>query len=333
MTMIQMPYGERTLTFDVPDANLLGVFAPPSVPPVADAAAEIIRALAQPIGGPDLAHLVTCARKVVLVADDLTRPTPTDLIVPLLLDALNRAGVPDRAIEIVIALGTHRPMTPAEIVVKFGRAVTTRVPVFNHEAFNPVALVDVGLTPSGVRVYVNQRVMNADVVIGLGNIVPHHIPGFSGGAKIIQPGVCGERTSGEVHLLSVRHAHSLLGMVENRVRQEMETIAERAGLTAILNTVLNGEGRLVGAVFGDPKLAFRQGAALSRQVYGVPMPGLADIVIAGSHPCDIEFWQAHKTLYAAELCVRQGGTIIIVTPCPEGLAVTIMMVPFCWVAL
>jgi nickel-dependent lactate racemase len=123
-------------------------------------------------------------------------------------------------------------------------------------------------------------------------------------------------------LLSVRHSHSLLGVVENQVRHEMEDIAERAGLVAVLNTVLNAEGQVVGLVWGAPRAAFRQGVELSRAVYGVPVPALADIVIAGSHPCDSEFWQAHKTLYAAELCVRPGGTIIVVTPCPEGLAAT-----------
>jgi len=114
----------------------------------------------------------------------------------------------------------------------------------------------------------------------------------------------------------------MLGRLENQVRQEMEVIAEKAHLKAILNTVLDSHQRLVGAVYGEPRAAFRQGCEISRSVYGVQVAKEADIVIAGSHPCDIEFWQAHKTLYAAELCVRSGGTIIIVTPCPEGLAVT-----------
>ncbi len=317
-----IPYGESTLSFRVPSANLMGSFWPQPMAPVPDVAAEIRRALSQPIGGPPLADLVRGVRNLVLVADDGTRPTPTDVILPLLLDALNAAGVPDAAIHLVIALGTHRPMTAQEILAKFGREVVSRIRISNHEPFNPQALANVGTTPGGVPVAINRTVLEADLVIGIGSIVPHHIPGFSGGAKIIQPGVCGDRTTGEVHLLSVRHRVSLMGVVENRVRQEMEAIAERAGLRAILNTVLNAEGEVVGAVYGDPRAAFRQGVALSRRVYGVEVPALADIVVAGSHPCDSEFWQAHKTLYAAELCVKQGGTIIIVTPCPEGVAAT-----------
>jgi lactate racemase len=284
----------------------MGVYEPQSIEPVSDVVAELNRAMDHPIGGPRLEQLARGAQRVVIVADDNTRPTPTDQIVPLLLDRLKAAGVPDCAIQVIIALGTHRQMTEAEIAVKFGQAVTDRVSVINHNLGSADMLVDLGVTPGGVSVQVNRLVMEADLVLGVGSIVPHHIPGFSGGAKIIQPGVCGAQTTGEVHLLSVRHPYSLLGKVENQVRHEMEAIADRAGLKAILNTVLDGNQQIVGAVYGDPRLAFREGVQLSRRVYGVSVPQEADIVIAGSHPCDIEFWQAHKTLYAAELCVRQG---------------------------
>jgi nickel-dependent lactate racemase len=319
-TPIDMPYGDEVIRFDVPSANLMGVYAPHDVPPAEDVVAEVRRALAEPIGGPSLIDLARGARRVVLVADDNTRPTPTHIIVPEMLNALNEAGVPDDAVQVLIALGTHRPMTPEEIEVKFGAEVIRRVRVVNHDAFDPTVLVDLGVTPGGVSVQVNRAVMEADLVLGVGSIVPHHIPGYSGGAKIIQPGVCGEATTGQVHLLSVRQG-SLLGVLENSVRLEMEAIADRAGLRAILNTVLDRHGRVVGAVYGEPRAAFRHGVTLSQQVYGVEMPALADIVIAGSHPCDIEFWQAHKTLYAAERCVKENGTIIIVTPCPEGVSV------------
>lgn len=319
---VELAYEPDTLHLAIPAPNLIGVFAPRQLPPVADVAAEIERALAHPIGGLSLTELAHGAERVVLVADDNTRPTPLTVIAPILLDTLNRAGIPDAAIEIVIALGTHRQMTEAEIAQKFGTQVVKRVPVINHEAFDPSALVALGTTTGGVTVQVSRRVMKADLVLGIGSIVPHHIAGFSGGAKIIQPGVCGERTTGQVHLLSVRRERSLLGALENQVRAEMETIAERAGLRAILNTVLDSEGRVVGAVYGDPRLAFRQGVELSRHIYGVRVPRLADIVVADSHPCNIEFWQAHKTLYPAELCVRAGGTIIVVAPCPEGVSVT-----------
>ncbi|MGI5917497.1 MAG: nickel-dependent lactate racemase [Anaerolineae bacterium] len=319
-TLIEMPYGDETIRFHVPSSRLMGVYAPHDMPPVDDIVAEVRRALAEPIGGPSLVDLARGAGRVVLVADDNTRPTPAHVIIPEMLNALNKAGVSDAAVQILIALGTHRPMTAAEIEAKFGLEVMARVEIVNHDAFDPAVLLDLGTTPGGVSVQVNRAVMEADLVLGVGSIVPHHIPGYSGGAKIIQPGVCGETTTGQVHLLSVRQG-SLLGILENTVRAEMEAIADRAGLRAIVNTILDRHGRMVGVVYGDPWQAFRQGAALSRRVYGVEMPARADIVIAGSHPCDIEFWQAHKTLYAAERCVKEGGTIIVVTPCPEGVSV------------
>jgi nickel-dependent lactate racemase len=152
--------------------------------------------------------------------------------------------------------------------------------------------------------------------------VPHHIPGFSGGAKIVQPGISGAVTTGATHYFSTRSRRSYLGLLENPVREEMESIADQVGLNVIFNVALDSAGGLVRGFYGDPRAAFRAGATLAREVYGVPLPAQADIVVAGSHPCDIEFWQAHKSLYPADIGVREGGTVIVVTPCPEGVAVT-----------
>ncbi len=320
---IEMPYGEKTVQFSVPEANLKGIYSPHQVSPVADVATEIRQALSNPVGTTTMTELARGAKRIVIVADDNTRPTPADIILPEVLDAINAAGVDDDAVQLLIALGTHRKMTAQEIEIKYGSVITSRIQVINHDAFDSNALVRMGTTQAGIPVMLNRLVVDADLVLGIGTIVPHHIPGFSGGAKIIQPGICGVQTTGEVHLLSVRSCDlSMLGILENKVRHEMETIAERAGLKAILNTILDAEGRVVKAVFGDPRAAFREGVETSRRVYGVNVTNKTDIVIAGSHPCDIEFWQAHKSLYAAERCVRDGGTIIIVTPCPEGVAVT-----------
>jgi nickel-dependent lactate racemase len=259
---------------------------------------------------------------VVIIADDLTRQTPLKLIIPELLNELNRAGLRDEQVTILIALGTHRPMTPAEITAHFGPAVTARVAIVNHPWQDPAQLVDLGETSNGTPVQVCRLALEADFLIGLGSIVPHHIPGFSGGAKIIQPGISGAATTGATHFLSTRTRRSYLGLAENPVRTEMETIAGQVGLKAILNVVLNPSGGLLRAFFGDFRMAHRMGVEFAQEVYGVGYQKQADIVIAGSHPCDIEFWQAHKSLYPADMLVREGGTIIVVTPCPEGVSIT-----------
>ncbi len=318
---ISLPYGSSSLTFSVPERNLLGVFSPNQAVPAADPAAEILRALREPVGTRPLVEEARGARRLVIAADDLTRQTPNRLILPLLLDELNRAGVADAQVTVLVALGTHRPMTPAELEAHFSEAVVRRVRVLNNPWQDPAQLADLGCTPNGTPIQVSRLALEADCLIGLGGIVPHHIPGYSAGAKIVQPGISGPATTGATHFLSTRTRRSYLGLVENPVRAEMEEVAARAGLRFILNVVQDAAGRLVGAFAGDFIQAHRAGAALARKVYGVALHGPAEIVIAGSHPCDIEFWQAHKSLYPADIAVKDGGAILVVTPCPEGVSV------------
>jgi nickel-dependent lactate racemase len=318
---INLPYGAANIPLDIPDRNLLATAAPNPVPACADPSAEIRRALEHSIGAPRLRDMAQGVRNAVILADDMTRQTPVEILIPALLDEFNAAGLRDEQVTVVIALGTHRPMTQAEIEAHFGEEVTRRARVINNPWQDPAQMVDLGVTDEGTPVSVSRVALEADFLIGVGSIVPHHIPGYSGGGKIVQPGVCGAETTGATHYLSTKTAPSYLGQVENPVRTEIERIAARVGLKAILNVVLDPAGQLVRAFYGDPVLAHRAGVEVSRQVYGVRLPAQADIVVAGSHPCDIEFWQAHKSLYAAEIAVKPGGTIIVVTPCPEGVSV------------
>lgn len=320
--VVALPYGDRELRFQIPGRGRLTVAMPNPTEPAPDVAAELRRALDQPIGARPLREAAGGAQDVLILADDLTRQTPVNRMIPLLLDELNAGGVSDSQIRVLIALGTHRPMTPAEIETRFGPDVTGRVEVLNNPWHDFGELANLGVTENGTPIQVSRMAVETDFLIGLGSIVPHHIPGYSAGAKIVQPGISGAATTGATHFLSTRTRRSYLGLVENVVRQEMETIAEQVGLNVILNGVLNADGKLVQAFYGEPRQAFRAGVALSRRVYGVPISEPADIVIAGSHPCDIEFWQAHKSLYPADIAIKDGGTIIVVTPCPEGVAVT-----------
>ncbi|HEU5425012.1 MAG TPA: nickel-dependent lactate racemase [Nitrolancea sp.] len=319
---VAIPYGDGAIEVDIPRRNLLAVLSPNPVAPASDPRAEIVRALAEPIAATPLREAAKGARQVAILADDLTRQTPVQLIIPALLDELGRAGVRDEQVTVVIALGTHRPMTEEEIELRFGAGVTGRVRVINNPWWDLEQLADLGVTPNGTPIVVSRLVLEADFVIGLGSIVPHHIPGYSAGAKIVQPGVSGAATTGATHYFSTRTRRSYLGEVENPVRHEMERIADQVGLSAILNTVLDSAGRVVQTFYGDHRAAFRAGVAVSREVYGIALADQTDIVIAGSHPCDIEFWQAHKALYPADIAVREGGTVIVMTPCPEGVSVT-----------
>ncbi len=319
---VTMPYGQENIEVSLPRENLIGVYSPKDIAAVADVKEEIMRAFTNPIGSRSLAEQIKGKKKVVILADDNTRLTPTDKIIPVMLDEMNSAGIKDEQITVIIALGTHRFMTEAEILEKFGQEVVNRVTIKNHDFKNPEALIDLGNTDNGTSVWVNREAYEADFKIGIGSIVPHHIPGFSGGAKIVQPGISGEHTTAETHLLSVRAPRSYLGVQDNPVRRELNMIAKKIGMDTIFNTVLNRHGEVVGAFFGDTVEAFQEGVSLSREVYAVEIPEEADIVVSSSHPCDIEFWQAHKTLYPSDLAVKASGIVIIATPCYEGVAVT-----------
>lgn len=319
---VSLPYGEREIHVELPRKNILCVRGPRDLPGGKDEAETVRAALQNPMASSRLSDSVKPVDRVVIISDDNTRITPTHIIVPILLGELNRVGVEDGNIRVIAALGTHRPMTDKEFMAKLGREVLRRVEVENHECEDGDMLVDLGVTPHGTPVSVNRKVYEADFSIGIGNIVPHHIAGWAGGAKIIQPGVSGEETTAGTHLLSVRQPGTLLGETENVVRAEMEVIARRVGLGMIVNTVLNREGRIVKAIAGDTVKAFRRGAEEAEKIYGVRVPAEADIVLSSSHPCDIEFWQAHKALYPSSLAVKEGGTIILVTPCPEGVSRT-----------
>ncbi|MCY3802329.1 MAG: nickel-dependent lactate racemase [Chloroflexi bacterium] len=320
--LIEIPYGDHSvISLHSAGLNIAGIMTPVDVSGALSVETALRAALDRPIGSPTLQCLGEPGDEYLIVADDMTRETPVAAMTAVVAESLSAAGVSDCQIKVLIATGTHRPMTDAEILERFGEELTQRFEICNHD-YQTSTLTDLGLTDNGTPISVNQRVLDADVVIGMSSIVPHHIPGYSGGSKIIQPGVSGEPTTASTHMFSAVSDTQILGMVESPVRREMEEVAARAGLTAILNTTLNARGEMVDAFFGDPKAAFRAGTKASRRIYGLDAPSNVDIVIAGSHPCDIEFWQAHKSLFPAAQMVRPGGTIIVVAPCPEGVAMT-----------
>jgi len=321
MTILTIPFGGEPYELEVPDRNLAEVLSPKPSQAVPDLDASIEAALVAPIAQSPLEAWVKPKDRVVIVSDDTTRLTPVHRMLPALLRHLNVAGVPNANISCIMALGTHRYMTETEMRAKVGDAIFGQIQVFNHEWRNPQALADLGTSSQGTPLLVNRAVVEANVVIGLGTIVPHHISGFSGSSKIIQPGVCGDRTTAETHLLSCKSGgDSYLGIEDNPVRRDMDDMADRVGLRTIFNAVLNDAGDVVGLFYGATRPTFKAGVKLAREIYGVEYQEIPDIVLANSHPCDLDFWQSHKSLYPAQRMVRPGGTIIVCTPAPEGVS-------------
>jgi len=317
---ISFPYPDMS-PLEIPEKNLLGIFLP-STFHIEKSEEEIIEeAFSHPIGSPPLSEMLRGCRNVLIVADDYTRATPVLKILPRLLKELEIHGIQPENIKILIALGTHRPMSEEEIVNKFGKEISEQYPIINHSWWDPSQLVHLGQTEKGTPIFVNRLSQETDLMIGIGQIVPHRVTGFSGGGNIVQPGICGEETTGKTHWLSAQFkGREILGKIENPVKEEVERVAERAGLRWIINTIQDGAGRLVVAVAGDPILAYRKGAVRSLQVYRAELSRDADIVVADSHPYDSELWLASKGIYASELAVKQGGVVILVSPCPEGVS-------------
>lgn len=316
---IKFPYPELPGLI-IPDKNFAGIYGPQEMKNLPEDLEVISRGLNNPIGTPQLQDMLKPTDKVLIITDDNTRTTPLHLIVPVLIDKLLAAGVVRENIKILIALGTHRPMTEREIADKFGD-IYGKFPIVNHNWRDLDTLVDVGTTTRGTPIVVNKEIVEADFVIGIGHIVPHRVAGFSGGSKIIQPGVCGGETTGKTHWLSAGYrGDQILGLQDNPVRQELNEAAQKVGLDVIINVVQDANKRVVELVAGDPVKAFHRGCEAAREVYGVSIPARADIVIVDSYPADIEMWQAAKGVYTAGLVVKDGGTVILVTPCPEGVA-------------
>jgi nickel-dependent lactate racemase len=318
-TEIALPYGDGVMDIQVPTHNLLTVVSPREVRPQADFETLLRQALRNPIGRPPCAETLQGGEKLLILIDDITRPTPSHKILPMLLQELDvdRKKVD---VTILIALGTHRKMTAAEIESHVGREIVQNYRVINHEWDNEDQLVDLGTTPNGTPIHVNRLLPESDVCIGIGNIVPHNLAGWSGGGKIVQPGICGKETTYRTHLLAARSPTTNMGKRVNPVRSEIESVVKQTNLYGVINTILNRHGEVVHVVAGESQATHRRGVQLARPIWEVPVPRLVDIVLTSSHPADIDFWQANKGLYTSERIVKRGGDVILVTPCPEGLS-------------
>lgn len=321
MAKVTIPFDGKPYVFEVPEDNLAEVLSPHPSSPLADLEGEIEKALSFPIHQEPLENWVKPTDNILIISDDNTRLTPSHKIIPVILKRLNSAGVPDSRISCIIALGTHRYMKEDEIKDKVGTEVFTRIKVFNHEWRNSEALSHMGVSRNGTPLVVNTAAVAADVIIGLGAVVPHHISGFSGSSKIIQPGICGDSTTAETHILSCSGGgDSFLGFEDNPVRQDMDDMAEKIGLKTIFNVVMNSDGGVVGVFFGEMRQTFKKAIKLARRIYGVEYHETPDVVLANSCPCDLDFWQSHKSQYPAQRMVKENGTIILCTPAPEGVS-------------
>ena len=315
---IELPYGGKTIHFEVPEQNLMGLFAPAAAAISASEEELIEAAIKNPVASFQLSELVGPGMKVVIIADDKTRPTPVEKILPLLLDQLNEGGIKDYDVSVVYALGTHPPMTETEMRQRAG-PVCDRIRLFNSEFKDPEGLTDCGCAADGVRVLVDKRVAKADFRIGVGSIMPHPECGWGGGGKILYPGVASEETVTTFHLSYAHVDWNSYGSDEAPVRLNMEKWVDTVGLDFIVNTIITADDSVYQAVAGHYVEAHRAGTRFGREIYSVEIDERAEVVIINSFRADEDFWLASKAIFAADLVVKDGGTVILVTPCPDGV--------------
>lgn len=319
MATLELPYGQRRVAVTLPDEWLGESVSPRPVLPAPDVPSLLTAVLAQPIGSPPLRERVRPGQKAAVIVDDATRQTPVALFLPLVLAQLLTAGIDKQDIRLVVALGTHRPLTPAEIEAKIGAKIAAQYEVINLPGAAADEMVYLGASSNGIPAWVNRAVAEAEVRIGLGMITPHMDAGFSGGAKIILPGVCSSLTVAAFHTASAFVPDNQLGQLNAPLRRNLEQfVAERVPLDFIVNVVLTLEGQIYQAAAGHFIEAHRAGARYAQAVFGAPARRRYPVVVANCYPYDRDWWQSGKGVFAGDLLTADGGTLIVVTAAPEG---------------
>jgi nickel-dependent lactate racemase len=309
-----------TTQVQIPDQNLLFHAEQHKTTAVPQPGPLINQALDNPISALRLTDSIKPTDKLVIIVDDFTRPTPAAVILPPILERIHQVGVSKDDVVILIATGTHRAMTDQELAAKLGKKVSQQYKVINHD-YQAGPFVHIGDMDNGTPVEVNKLVVEADFKIGIGNVVPHTSAGWGGGAKIILPGVCSEKTTEMMHIRAVLNQPVLdvPGKLDIPTRHEMEEIATKVGLDFIVNTVLDDQGNILAAFSGHFIKAHKAACAFAEKTQIIPIPAQADILIVSANPCHYDFWQGLKPYVYSHQAVREDGVIIFLLDGTEGL--------------
>ena len=315
---LEFGFGNGIQTVDIPQENLMDILRANEVTPPESEEMEIRRALAEPIGTPRLSQIVKPGKKIAIITSDITRPMPTYKVMPVLLDELYAAGVKKEDITLVFALGSYRKHTPEEMRKLAGDRAWTEIACVDSD---PADCVHLGNTTAGTPVDIFRTVAEADYRICLGNIEYHYFAGYSGGAKAIMPGVSTRDAIQANHSMMVRPEACAGNLDTNPLRRDIEEAGDLCGIDFILNVVLGEHKEILKAVAGHHILAHREGCKFLDKLYLKELQSPADIVIVsqGGAPKDLNLYQTQKALDNARHAVKQGGVIILIGSCREGL--------------
>ena len=317
---IEVGYGNSVQSVEIPEKNIIKILrANPAPQDAGPGGEEAVReALAHPIGSPALKEIVRPGEKIAIMTSDISRPMPTWDVMPALLDELYEAGADPSDITLIFARGSHRGQTEEERKHLAGERAWREIRCIDSD---PEACIHLGTTSRGTPIDIMETVARADRRICVGNIEYHYFAGYSGGAKALFPGVSTPEVIQANHSMMVDERAHAGNMDNNPLRQDIDEAAAVCGIDFILNVVLDEHKKIVHAVAGDVKEAHRAGCAFLDSLYQVEIPEKADIVIVsqGGAPKDANLYQTQKALDNAKHAIKDGGTIIVVGSCHEGM--------------
>ena len=319
---VTLAYGRTGLDIELPDDAPLTIIEPSPVAGLPDERAALVQALRAPNGTPPLGRIIRPSSTVAIVFSDLTRPMPNDRVLPPLLEELALAGVPDRAVTLINALGTHRPQTDAELRQMLGAEVVDRYRIVQHDAWSD-DLVEVTTNRAGHPVRIHPDYLAASVRILTGFIEPHFFAGFSGGPKAVLPGIADADSILDNHGPEMVAQPGVTWTVTggNPLWEEMLAVAQVTEPSFLLNVTLNQQRQITGVFAGELVAAHRAGVRFARQTAMQPVPAPFDVVITSNsgYPLDLNLYQAVKGMSAASLIVKPGGDIIVAAECWDGI--------------
>ncbi len=320
---IAIAYGRKGLQIEVPDKNLYKVVEPKHLPGVEDPSEAVKKAIDNPIGSRPLRKRVSPEDNVTIVVSDKTRPVPTYLILPPVIDELLSAGVAEDRITILVATGLHRANTKEELQDMLGREIVERFRVVNHDARDRDSLVYLGKTSTGTPIWINRILHEADFRILTGYIEPHFFAGFTGGRKAILPGCAGLDSIMVNHGAShIGHRKARYGISKgNPIYEDAVEVAEKVGPEFLVNVTINREREITRVFAGDVIKAHEEGIRFVARTCKVSLPQPVDIAITnnGGYPLDLNLYQAVKGMTTPESVIRKGGEIIMASECSEGV--------------
>ena len=316
---VHLQYGRDGLDVDLPGHDVT-VVAPRFVPGLADEYAAFRAAIESPIASPTLSELVGSRDRVAIVIPDITRPLPTDRLLPWLLQTI--AHVPDTQIVIINGTGSHRANTPSELATMVGPAILSRYRVVNHDSHDPSTLASAGVGADGHPVLLHREYVNADRRIVLGFIEPHFMAGFSGGAKAVFPGIAAIDAIMRYHdARMIGDPKTTWGLLKGNPTQDR--IRHDGTLLPIdfcINVTLNRDRQITQFFCGDVLIAHDRGCAFSRETAMVPCDRPFDVVVTtnSGYPLDQNLYQAVKGMSAAAQVVAPSGYIATAARCNDG---------------